>query len=243
MAQTEDVWELPTDGVIGLLPPHESLVDLASYGPILVAQEECERNYEGDVLVVEDEEIQDTCCEIIGVSANLVFPCSNSFRFLNVQLKNLDKYTAIEIEVIDTSKIRRKLQFTNSQSKVRITNGSVSMPLKLTKGWNHLCLDLDQLLKSAFGTGLRKSLCEKLILGSVVLLSLSRPDGDFFSFFLPSFSSFFIFFFLPLLYLLLFDLRQASNCLRPFVCGASIFLLSSILMSSCPCTCERLESK
>ena len=170
MAQTEDAWELPTDGVIGLLPPHESLVDLASYGPILVAQEECERNYEGDVLVVEDEEIQDTCCEIIGVSANLVFPCSNSFRYLNVQLKNLDKYTAIEIEVIDTSKIRRKLQFTNSQSKVRITHGSVSMPLKLTKGWNHLCLDLDQLLKSAFGTGLRKSLCKEFISWQCCLL-------------------------------------------------------------------------
>ena len=157
-----DIFELPTDGVIGLLPPHESLVDLASYGPILVAQEECERNYEGDVLVVEDEEIQDTCCEIIGVSANLVFPCSNSFRFLNIQLKNLDKYTAIEVEVIDSSRQRRKLQFTNSQSKVRITKASVSMPLKLSKGWNHLSLDLDKLLNAAFGTGLRKSLCVQL---------------------------------------------------------------------------------
>ena len=160
MSNDEEVFELPTDGVIGLLPPHESLVDLASYGPILVAQEECERNYEGDVLIVEDEEIQDTCCEVIGVSANLVFPCSNSFRFLNIQLKNLDKYTAIEVEVIDTERMRRKLQFTNSQSKTRITKQYVSMPLKLTKGWNHLSLDLDALLKAAFGTGLRKSLCK-----------------------------------------------------------------------------------
>jgi hypothetical protein len=159
MSNEEEVWELPTDGVIGLLPPHESLVDLASYGPILVAQEECERNYEGDVLVVEDEEIQDTCCEIVGVSANLVFPCSNSFRFLNIQLKNLDKYTAIEVEVIDTDRLRRKLQFTNSQSKTKITKEHVSMPLALVKGWNHLSLDLDRLLKAAFGTGLLKSLC------------------------------------------------------------------------------------
>ena len=176
MSNDEEVFELPTDGVIGLLPPHESLVDLASYGPILVAQEECERNYEGDVLIVEDEEIQDTCCEVIGVSANLVFPCSNSFRFLNIQLKNLDKYTAIEVEVIDTERMRRKLQFTNSQSKTRITKQYVSMPLKLTKGWNHLSLDLDALLKAAFGTGLRKSLCKYRVvpLESVALVSCRR---------------------------------------------------------------------
>ncbi len=149
----------PTDGVYGLLPPHEQLIDLASYGPVLIAQEECERNYEGDVLVVDDDEVQCPVVEVLGVSANLVFPCATSMRYLVCQMKNLDKYTAIEVEIIDSAKKRRKLQFTNSQSKVRIKEGECSMPLVLTPGWNHVCLDLQSLCNNAYGTDMRRAIC------------------------------------------------------------------------------------
>ena len=90
-AGSAPVFVPPSDGVYGLLPPHEQLIDLASYGPVLIAQEECERNYEGDVLVVEDDEVQASVVEILGVSANLVFPCATSMRYLVLQMKNLNK--------------------------------------------------------------------------------------------------------------------------------------------------------
>ena len=149
----------PADGVYGLLPPHEQLIDLASYGPVLIAQEECERNYEGDVLVVEDDEVQAAVVEILGVSANLVFPCATSMRYLVLQMKHLDKYTAIEVEVIDSTRKRRKLQLTNSQSKIKIKENECSMPLTLTEGWNYVCLDLQSLVNNAYGTDLRRSIC------------------------------------------------------------------------------------
>ena len=149
----------PQDGVYGLLPPHEQLIDLASYGPVLIAQEECERNYEGDVLVVEDDAVQASVVEILGVSANLVFPCSTAMRYLILQMKNLNKYTAIEVEIIDSSRKRRKLQLTNSQSKVKIKENECSMPLVLSEGWNYVPLDLQSLVHNAYGTDLRRTIC------------------------------------------------------------------------------------
>ena len=51
--QTEDA----TANVLGLLPPHEQMLDLATYGPVLIAKEECERNYAGEVVVLDDKEV------------------------------------------------------------------------------------------------------------------------------------------------------------------------------------------
>ena len=37
--------ENPAVEVMGLLPPHEQMFDIATYGPVLIAKEEGERNY------------------------------------------------------------------------------------------------------------------------------------------------------------------------------------------------------
>ena len=51
--------------VLGLLPPHEQMFDLATYGPVLIAKEECERNYAGEVVVIEDKEVDTQVVELL----------------------------------------------------------------------------------------------------------------------------------------------------------------------------------
>ena len=60
---------------------------------------------------------------------------------------------------MDSAKKRRKLQLTNSQSKVKIKDAECSMPLTLTEGWNYVCLDLQSLVNNAYGTDLRRAIC------------------------------------------------------------------------------------
>ena len=61
--------------ITGLLPPHEQMLDLATYGPVLIAKEECERNYAGEVVVLDDKEVDAQVVELLGPSAQLIFPC------------------------------------------------------------------------------------------------------------------------------------------------------------------------
>ena len=164
------------EGVYGLLPPHEQLIDLASYGPILIAQEECERNYEGDVIVLEDEEVQANVVELLGISANLVFPCSTTMRYLVLHVKHLEKYCSVEVEVIDSLRKRRKLQASNNQSKVKVKDEICSMPLELQTGWNYLCLDLEQLLNDAFGTHFRRAICVQIFASCRVWRAFFQSD-------------------------------------------------------------------
>ena len=61
--------ENPAVEVMGLLPPHEQMLDIATYGPVLIAKEECERNYAGEVVVLDDR-VDAQVVELLGPVTN-----------------------------------------------------------------------------------------------------------------------------------------------------------------------------
>ncbi len=148
--------------VLGLLPPHEQMLDLATYGPVLIAKEECERNYAGEVVVVDDKEVDSQVVELLGPSAQLIFPCESSLRYLVIQCKNIGKYCGVTVEVVDHKREKRQIHMSNNQSKIHVTSHEASIPMRLKDGWNYLCLDLKGLTKNAFGTIYQRAICVQI---------------------------------------------------------------------------------
>ena len=145
--------------ITGLLPPHEQMLDLATYGPVLIAKEECERNYAGEVVVLDDKEVDAQVVELLGPSAQLIFPCESRLPYLVIQLKHIGKYCGLSVEIVDNKRQKRRFHMSNNQSKIHVTSHDASIPLQLTDNWNYLNLDLISLTKNAFGTRYNRTIC------------------------------------------------------------------------------------
>ncbi|GAB0094705.1 hypothetical protein DMENIID0001_100300 [Sergentomyia squamirostris] len=72
--------------------------------------------------------------------------------FLVLQLKNLKRYFAFEVQILDSSGLRRRFHFANFQSKFKISTFSCQMPLYLSSGWNQIQLNLADYVRRAYGT-------------------------------------------------------------------------------------------
>lgn len=114
---------------------------------------------DNEVSVVHDPELDTQAVEIIGSNtpgathAALTLDTSSILRYIAFHIKNLGKYMAFEIEIVDDAKQYRVFRCSNSISAVRIEMHECHMPLTLTDSWNFLNLDLEDLCMKAFGTG------------------------------------------------------------------------------------------
>lgn len=75
-----------------------------------------------------------------------------TFPILNLQLKNLDKYSTLQCQCVDSTMTLRSFRFSNSQSIGRVVGNVCELPLKLREGWNRLAIDLQYLCHSVYGT-------------------------------------------------------------------------------------------
>jgi hypothetical protein len=167
--------DAPAD-VLGLLPPHEQMLDLATYGPVLIAKEECERNYAGEVVVLDDKEVDAQVVELLGPSAQLIFPCQCPLRYLVIQCKNIGKYCGLTIEVVDNKKQKRHFMLSNNQSRLHITSHEASLPMRMKDGWNYLCLDLRDMTKNAFGTMYQRAICVQIFSSCRILRAFFQAE-------------------------------------------------------------------
>ena len=107
---------------------------------------------DGVTEMVHDEEMNARVVQLIGEGSSLEMPCKSPLRYLVFHLKNLNKFICLEMLVKCSDGKKRKIICSNQQSISRITKNGVSMPLELqSKGWNHLCLDLENIIATAFG--------------------------------------------------------------------------------------------
>nr|CAD7608984.1 unnamed protein product [Timema genevievae] len=72
--------------------------------------------------------------------------------YLVILLKNLKKYFTFQVDVLDDAGATRKLRASNFRSTVEVTPDLCHMPLRLELGWNQVTLNLDDLMKRAYGS-------------------------------------------------------------------------------------------
>eukprot|EP01083_Nonionella_stella_P035440 96700_1 len=101
---------------------------------------------DGDVMISYDHELKEEVLELKVrdfYKVSVSFPDDSKFigtpfPFLVIHMKNMERYTAFEIDVEDKNKRMRKFRASNAQSVTRVLNDVCTLPLKLDPGWNNV---------------------------------------------------------------------------------------------------------
>ncbi|CAK9004468.1 Cilia- and flagella-associated protein 20 (Basal body up-regulated protein 22) (Bug22p) (Flagellar-associated protein 20) [Durusdinium trenchii] len=72
--------------------------------------------------------------------------------FLVLLVKNLNKYFAFEVEVLDDQGQKRRFKASNFHSGTKVGPFNCSMPLQLEPGWNQVMFNLADFTKRAFNS-------------------------------------------------------------------------------------------
>ena len=162
--------------IVALLPSG-SESSLYDYAPVLRASEEAAFHREAggrahtlaDAHVLVDEEARATPMEVLellssGPRVALTIPCSVDLPLLVLHVKGLGRHCGLELEVEDDAGVARRVSASNRQAAVRVEGGTaVSMPLELAQGWNHVRIDVADVLRRAFGVGYGRTRCVSVL--------------------------------------------------------------------------------
>jgi hypothetical protein len=153
--------------LLALLPPGPK-TSLYDYAPCARAAEEAAFRRESaaglraqllaDAVVVSDEECCSRPMEVFelmssGPRVSLSIPCYSELPYLVLHVKDVGRFCSFELDLEDSEGKPRKVHAGNKQASVRLSgeNDSLSVPLELVPGWNHVRLDLVSLLQIGFG--------------------------------------------------------------------------------------------
>ncbi|XP_035679682.1 cilia- and flagella-associated protein 20-like [Branchiostoma floridae] len=121
----------------------------------------------GRVKKVTDADIRSSVVEIVGVNVSTTYitcpadpkkTLGIKLPFLVMIIKNLDKYCAFEILVLDDTKVRRRFRASNYQKVTKVTQSMCIMPMKLDDGWNQIQFNLSDFMRKAYGTNYLETL-------------------------------------------------------------------------------------
>jgi hypothetical protein len=99
-----------------------------------------------------DKEVGVEVVELVGKDVRLSFGCRCSLPFLVAHVRDIGRWCAVEVEVVDESRRVRTIVATNRASVARISADRAVLPLLLLpRRWNRICLDLEDICAKAFG--------------------------------------------------------------------------------------------
>ncbi|XP_059620329.1 cilia- and flagella-associated protein 20-like [Phlebotomus argentipes] len=111
--------------------------------------------------IITDQQIRGFVLELISTNVSTAFietpkhpeeSLNIDWPFVTLQLKNLKRFFAFEIQILDDQGIRRRLNFANYQSRSKVSMFCTQMPLFLAPGWNQIQLNLAEYIRRAYRT-------------------------------------------------------------------------------------------
>ena len=102
------------------------------------------------VSVVTDSETNLDAVDLADKS-RISFPISCKYRYLALNLKNVDKYLSVSIIFRCENGQIREVTVSNKRSIITIEGNHCQAPMQLGPGWQFLNLDLHKILLNAFG--------------------------------------------------------------------------------------------
>lgn len=115
----------------------------------------------GFIKRITDHDLNSLALEIISTTVmNTYITCPNhhstslgvKLPFICFIVKNLNKFFSIEVRIIDNTKTKRRLRFSNYHSHCKITPFIVSFPLCLNDAWNECKINLQEFVYKSYGT-------------------------------------------------------------------------------------------
>jgi Protein of unknown function (DUF667) len=168
---------LGDDAVECLLPPHADECDFETLEPVKTAMHECAVFSEGNAIeVFDDDELKVQLVEVQGERAKLALPCSSIKPLLCMHIKMLEQFCTLEVEIVDDTKRYRSINLSNARSVATIEGSQARLPLQLVSGWNHVCIDLDEIVQLAFGSQYLTT-CQVTVRGSCRVSKIFFQDA------------------------------------------------------------------
>jgi hypothetical protein len=123
----------------------------------------------GSVERIRDEELKSSVIELKGANLATTYircpkkhmgPHSSlgiNLPYLIVLMKNQGEPFSLEVQVLDSKNHKRRFRASTYQKASRTSDSIVTMPLKLSNGWNHIQFDLADFLRRGYSTGYRET--------------------------------------------------------------------------------------
>jgi hypothetical protein len=115
----------------------------------------------GHVKRVMDPDIHSSSIEVMGsnVATNYIMcpPIANQtlgikLPYLNLIVKNLNKYFSFEVQVLDDKNVKRRFRASTYVKKTSVAPFLTVMPMTLDKGWNQIQFNLNDFLRRSYQT-------------------------------------------------------------------------------------------
>lgn len=118
-------------------------------------------SYFGEVEQGSDSQLIQQADVLSLVDAEIDFITSTSYKYLALQIKNVGNFFLISLKVTDSTGKHRTIMVSNNRSTVLIMKDDIKIPLLAKEGWQYICLDLEDILRRAYGVGFRS--CSEVV--------------------------------------------------------------------------------
>ena len=132
----------------------------------------------GDVVVVDDVETGKASVEINGEASYLQFPIQASLGYLVFQIKNMDRFLKLLIQVRDNEGETKTFILTNKRTTIQVKDSICHLPLELGLGWQYINLDLADMMKRCFGA-IYGSVYDIIVYGSTRIGKIYFQDREY----------------------------------------------------------------
>ena len=128
-----------------ILPPNDSIIDFDMLDCMVKGPE---------ISIIEDKELSMTAppsvIELIGADSKITFFVDCSRKYLVVNFKSVDRFLPMTLTCVDDTGEVKNIEITNKASFITADRQNCKLPLQIEEGWQHLCIDLEDLLANAF---------------------------------------------------------------------------------------------
>ena len=141
----------------------------------------------GDCNVIEDEELfSKSVIDVGDNSSHITFFGNTRYPLVVMHVNSGGRFFSVKFDVRDTTGNERMIMISNKKTYVTITGNECTVPMEVGKGWQRVCIDLDDILTRAFGSKLQ--ICSKITFyGSCRLAKLYYQNMDYADAQLPDF--------------------------------------------------------
>ena len=160
-----------------ILPPNESIIDFDMIDCMVKGPE---------ISIIEDKELSLTnppsVIELIGAESKITFFTDCSRQYLVLNFKSVDRFMTIVLNCIDDTGEMKNITITNKVSFITADRQNCKLPLEVEEGWQHLCIDLEDLLANAFSatfaTCAEVTVCGSCRLSKLYFQSIKYSDVE-----------------------------------------------------------------
>lgn len=162
--------------------PHDR-INITSVFPISTVRndnaiENLNATYFGAIEQSGDAQLPVTADVLSLSDAQIEFFTYSTCGYLALHVKNVNSFFLVSLKVLDSNGNTKTIMVSNNRSTALIMKCDVKVPLTCKDGWQYVCVDLEHILRTAFGVGYA-SCSEVVVSGSCKLWRVYFQEKEY----------------------------------------------------------------